>query len=43
MVMSDPIKGIKMIDKHLEKGKPILVGVDYKSGYKGNVDNTTDH
>ena len=42
-VMPESLKGIEMIDKHLEKGKPILVGVDYKSDYKGDVDNTTDY
>ena len=36
-------KGIQIIDDHLERGIPIVVGVDHSSGHTGNHDKTTDH
>ena len=36
-------KGIQIIDDHLERGIPIVVGVDHSSGHIGNHDKTTDH
>jgi RHS repeat-associated protein len=35
--------GRAMIDNYLKSGKPVTVGVDYKSGHTGNGDETTDH
>jgi hypothetical protein len=36
-------KGIEIIDKHLERGVPITVGVDHSLDHTGNYDKTTDH
>ncbi|WP_438710336.1 hypothetical protein ACSTS3_15075 [Aquimarina muelleri] len=36
-------KAKKMIDEHLENGKPIIVGTDWKPSHTGNADKTTDH
>ena len=31
------------INSHLDNGRPILAGVDYKPGHPGNIDGITDH
>ena len=36
-------KGIEIIDKHLERGVPITVGVDHSLDHTGNYDKTTEH
>jgi hypothetical protein len=36
-------KGKILIDNHLNSGRPIIVGVDWKPGHTGNYDQTTDH
>ena len=36
-------EGLAMINNHLDNNKPIVVGVDWKSGHTGNYDKTTDH
>ncbi|MFT3737206.1 MAG: hypothetical protein QM786_00430 [Breznakibacter sp.] len=35
-------KAVEIIDQHLESGKPIIVGVNYKDG-SSNFDGVTDH
>ncbi|MBQ6792826.1 MAG: hypothetical protein IJO84_05605, partial [Butyricimonas sp.] len=34
---------IACIDRHLEAGRPIMVGTSYELGHPGNNDKTTDH
>ena len=36
-------KAIACIDRHLDAGRPILVGTSYQSSHPGNHDATTDH
>ena len=36
-------QSIDYINSELEKNNPVIVGLHYKFGYKGNTDNTTDH
>lgn len=37
------VEGKRIIDSHLDSGKPIIVGVDWITGHTGNYDKTTDH
>lgn len=41
-IMDNYRNAIKCIDRHLEKGRPIIVGVNYKIG-KGINEGSTDH
>ncbi len=43
VVQSRIRQGVVLIDAHLDNSKPIIVGVDWKSGHTGNYDETTDH
>lgn len=36
-------KGISYIKYALQNSIPVIVGVDYRAGHPGNIDNTTDH
>ncbi len=36
-------EGLDLIHNTLDKGEPIIVGVDWKDGNTGNYDKTTDH
>jgi hypothetical protein len=42
-VQDNAKKGIEIINEHLDAGRPIVVGVDWKSSHTGNFDETTDH
>ncbi len=42
-LQEDYQNGIDLINNHLDSNKPIVVGVDWKSGHTGNYDKTTDH
>lgn len=42
-LVGDPKKAFNMLNESLNERMPILVGLNYKSRYKGNLDQTTDH
>ncbi|HNP08519.1 MAG TPA: fibronectin type III domain-containing protein, partial [Cyclobacteriaceae bacterium] len=43
VIQDDILDGIQLINDHLNRNIPIMVGVDYHDGHPGNSDQTTDH
>ncbi|HET8859931.1 hypothetical protein, partial [Marivirga sp.] len=42
-IQDNIIEGIDLINEYLDDSIPIMVGVDYRPGHPGNLDETTDH